>query len=214
MGFWDKLGQITMNILEKAPDVIIRMGSECQKRQSELYSKYDGELKKYERKIEEAERKSNTKSYDEQIRIKEMREKLDQAKNKLYGNSFNKFEEVSLEKFNNKWRCIGKLETANLTPYNKFVGLYRHTIDGKTMYVGRAIELYNGGLRKRLSDYRRESDSARKNKSAKMINDNLSHIITYILVLGDTPEAIDLAKKLEGEFIVKYNPPWNKMKNI
>ena len=57
------------------------------------------------------------------------------------------------------------IKMANLTPYNHCVGLYRHVINGKTMYVGRAIELHNGGFRKRLSDYCRESNSARKHTS-------------------------------------------------
>lgn len=37
------------------------------------------------------------------------------------------------------------------------------------MYVGRAIELNNGGFRKRLSDYSRGSDSARNHKSGRLI---------------------------------------------
>jgi hypothetical protein len=82
------------------------------------------------------------------------------------------------------------------------------------MYVGRAIELNNGGFRKRLSDYRRSSDSTRAHTSGQMINKHLSEITTYILIVGDTEEAVELTKKLEGEFIAKYNPPWNYMKNI
>lgn len=112
------------------------------------------------------------------------------------------------------WKCIGPLETAVLTPYNHCVGLYRHTIKGKTMYVGRATELKNGGFRKRLNDYRRSSNSGRTHTSGRLINEHLSQITTYILVVGNTDNAIQITKQLEGEFIRKYNPPWNKMKNI
>lgn len=115
----------------------------------------------------------------------------------------------SLGEWDRKWVCIGPLKTANLTPYNHCVGLYRHVINGETVYVGRAIELNNGGFRKRLSDYRRESDSGRTHTSGRLINQNLSKITTYVLVVGDTEEAVDTTKELEKLFVKKYNPKWN-----
>lgn len=120
----------------------------------------------------------------------------------------------SVSEWDREWRCIGRLESANLTPYNHCVGLYRHEVCGKTMYVGRAIELNNGGFRKRLSDYRRESGSARKHSSGQTIHEHLHEITTYILVVGDTEEAVQTTKALEGRFIAKYKPAWNKMLNI
>lgn len=116
----------------------------------------------------------------------------------------------SLSEWDRKWTCIGPLKTANLTPYNHCVGLYRHVINGETVYVGRAIELHNGGFRKRLSDYRRESDSGRTHTSGRLINQNLSKIVTYILVVGDTDAAVETTKELEVLFVKKYNPKWNK----
>ena len=110
------------------------------------------------------------------------------------------------------WKSIGLLKYANLTPYNHCVGLYRHIINGKTMYVGRAIELHNGGFRKRLSDYRRKSDSSRKHTSGQLINKNIDKIETYVLVVGNTPEAVEATKLLEKKFISLYNPPWNKQR--
>ena len=113
-----------------------------------------------------------------------------------------------------EWQYIGKLKDANLTPYNSCVGLYRHVVNETTKYVGRAIELNNGGFRKRLSDYRRESNSARKHASGRTIYENLDRIETYILVVGNTQEAVEITKKLEGEFVRRYNPEWNKQINI
>ena len=120
----------------------------------------------------------------------------------------------TVSEWNCEWQYIGKLKDANLTPYNSCVGLYRHVVNGTTKYVGRAIELNNGGFRKRLSDYRRESNSARKHASGRTIYENLDRIDTYILVVGNTQEAVDITKKLEGEFVRKYNPEWNKQFNI
>lgn len=121
----------------------------------------------------------------------------------------------TVEQWDKEWICIGPLKTANLTPYNHCVGLYRHVVNGRTMYVGRSIELYNGGFRKRLSDYRRQSNSARKHLSGRTINEHLDEIITYILIVGDTEEAVLETKRLEGQFIAYYGyPEWNKQLNI
>lgn len=87
-------------------------------------------------------------------------------------------------------------------------------INGNTKYVGRAIELHNGGFRKRLSDYRRQSDSARTHSSGRTINENLDRIRTYILIVGKDEEAVAVTKQLEKEFIYKYRAEWNKMFNI
>ena len=140
-------------------------------------------------------------------------ETIDQATQSSYDGS--KGLSKSVAQWDREWICIGPLKIANLTPYNHCVGLYRNVVNGKTMYVGRAIELHNGGFRKRLSDYRRESNSARKHLSGRTINENLDKITTYILVIGDTEEAVAETKKLEGQFIAYYGyPEWNKQLNI
>ena len=38
----------------------------------------------------------------------------------------------TVEQWDNEWICIGPLKTANLTPYNHCLGLYRHVMNGKT----------------------------------------------------------------------------------
>ena len=120
----------------------------------------------------------------------------------------------SVEEWDCEWVSIGMLKTADLSPYNHCVGLYRHVINGTTKYVGRAIELNNGGFRKRLSDYRRESNSARKHSSGRTIYEHLDEIETFILVVGNDFEAVETTRKLEGQFVRKYNPEWNRQINI
>ena len=107
----------------------------------------------------------------------------------------------TVAQWDKEWIGIGPLKTANLTPYNHCVGLYRHVVNGKTMYVDRSIELHNGGFRKRLSDYRRESNSARKHLSGRTINEHLNDITTYILNITVSIKSIIKDKKKR---IVKY----------
>ncbi|WP_368654381.1 hypothetical protein AB4Y30_04950 [Ornithinibacillus sp. 4-3] len=116
---------------------------------------------------------------------------------------------VTVNAWNSKWQSIGNLKTANLTPYNKYIGLYRHKVGGKIMYVGRGNRIKQWWIRK---DYRRESDSVRKHKSGKLIYENLDRITTDILIIGDSFEAVKITRLLERQFIEKFNPPWNKQK--
>lgn len=116
----------------------------------------------------------------------------------------------TIAQWDQEWGYIGYLKEADLSTYNHSVGLYRHVVGDRTMYIGKATELGNGGLRKRLSDYRRDSGSARGYQSGQTIYEHLNEIETYVLVVGNTTEAVDVTRKLEGHFISKYNPPWNK----
>jgi IS1 family transposase len=206
-------------------DVLLSIGGalleEAEKKQTENYRKANNILKQYELKINQAEHSEAMNNPEKAKKIIEAREKIERTREymKLKGFSSTSDGEMliggkTLKQWDSEWHSIGCLETANLTPYNNCVGLYRHVISGKTMYVGRAIELYNGGFRKRLSDYRRVSDSARIHTSGKIIHQNLSKITTYILIVGTTEEAVEITKKLEGFFIGLYHPEWNKMINI
>lgn len=211
MGFLDILSSIAGSVMESA-----------QKQQQETLRRAGKQMDDYEKKLGNAEGRSGSMSYEQQMKIKEAREKLERNKEILASKGHatstystkNKIGNHTLDEWDSRWVCIGPLATASLSQYNKCVGLYRHVVHGKTMYVGRAVELNNGGFRKRLSDYRRDSDSARKHGSGKKINEHLNDITTYILVVGDSESAIEITKKLEGLMIGKYSPAWNVMLNI
>jgi len=219
MGFWSKVGKVVSVVADKAPDVLSTLAAEGAKKQAEAHKKYGKQINEYERKLQKAEGNANQMSVEQREKLKIARTKFDAAKENmnsegmrvsdsgrmLYGNK-------SLHEWDREWKSIGYLKFAHLTPYNKSVGLYRHKIGNKVMYVGRAIELHNGGFRKRLSDYRRDSDSARKHKSGQLINEHLDQITTDIMIVGNTEEAVQLTNILEDQFIAKYNPPWNKQK--
>ncbi len=210
MSFWDVVGSIVSSLMQ-----------EGQKRQSKAMDDYAKKVNEYERKLNKAERNISNLNAEQKAKIQQARQKLEENRGKMIQRGVRIIDsgqvlygDKTVEQWNRNWQNIGPLETADLTPYNEYVGLYRHRLDGKIVYVGRAIELHNGGFRKRLSDYRRESDSARKHSSGSLIYDNLDRIKTDILIVGDTENAVEITKMLEGPFIAKYNPSWNKQINI
>lgn len=205
MGFWDTVGKIVRTIAE-----------EGRKQQGQIEREAARQVRNYERKVENAERKSDQMSPEQKKKIKEAREKVEKAKQNLSDRGFGvssdgseRYGNKGIETWNSEWKSLGMLKDAELTPYNKSVGLYRLIMNGEIMYIGRAIELNNGGFRKRLSDYRRDSDSARKHKSGSTINENLDKITVDVLVVGTDENAVEVTRRLEGPFIQKYGPPWN-----
>jgi hypothetical protein len=117
----------------------------------------------------------------------------------------------TLREWEGSWQYLGTLDSANLSHLSSSVGLYRAKLQGEIVYIGRAVEYSNGGLRKRLSDYTRESDSSRKHASGQSMNKHASQLSIDVLITGSDPEAVDAAKKLEQYFIGAHSPAWNKM---
>lgn len=117
----------------------------------------------------------------------------------------------TLREWEREWQYAGRLDSIDLSPYSSYVGLYKAELDGKVMYVGRAIEYSNGGIRKRLSDYTRESDSARKHTSGRLMHAHAADLEIYVLLVGRDEEAVEATRKLERYFIGKYSPEWNKV---
>lgn len=115
------------------------------------------------------------------------------------------------DQWDNSESNIGILGTlqGNLTNYNSCVGVYKAYYKGKLVYIGRAIELNNGGFRKRLTDYIRESDSARGTGSSSKMNIYKNEISIGIIVVGNDEESIEITKQLEKMLIGKYRPEWN-----
>ena len=107
------------------------------------------------------------------------------------------------------WKYVGTLDNVDSSDLRHGVGLYKAVLNGKIVYIGRAIEYNNGGLKKRLADYTRESDSSRKHKSGQLMNQNASSLKIYIMVTGSDSAAASKARELEMEMINRYNPEWN-----
>ncbi len=130
---------------------------------------------------------------------------------KSEGKTERKIGEKTLREWESSWEHLGTLSSASLSHLSRSVGLYRAKLRGKVVYIGRAVEYSNGGLRKRLSDYRRKSDSARKHKSGQLMNRYKEELDIDVLITGSDSEAAAVAKKLEQYFIRVYSPEWNKM---
>ena len=120
---------------------------------------------------------------------------------------------MKADQWDTQWKSIGMLKNVqgNISYLNKSVGLYRAKLHGKVVYIGRAVEYNNGGLRKRLTDYVRESGSSRGTNSSSNMNRYKDQLSIDVLVVGEGAEAAALTKELEKMLIGKHQPEWNKL---
>ena len=88
------------------------------------------------------------------------------------------------------------------------VGLFRASFGNTIMYIGKAVEINNGGLRKRLSDFRRASPSGREHHGAMRIHDHLKELDLHVLITG----TVESAELLKAAMITRHLPPWNMEK--
>lgn len=88
------------------------------------------------------------------------------------------------------------------------VGLFQARLGRNIMYIGKAVEVDNGGLRKRLSDFRRASPSGREHHGAMRIHDHLNELDLHVLITG----SVEIAELLKSAMITRHLPPWNMEK--
>ncbi|NIK76331.1 hypothetical protein FHS15_001438 [Paenibacillus castaneae] len=214
MAFWKTLGKVTSAIVEIGANSV-----------AESQRKVGNRIQEYERKLSNAESSDKMNNPEYARKVNENRQKFETAKQKVYTNQSSTNKSVNknhngettignktIAEWDSKWRglgLLGSLSLSDLSAYNQSIGLYKAEMGGKIYYIGRAIEYNNGGFRKRLRDYVRESDSARTHKSGGKMNENADRIYISILVMGHSQEEVDAVKALESALVVKYLPEWN-----
>ena len=213
LGFWDKVGKVASVFLEEGQ----RAQQRAQQRQGQM-------IKDAERKVQRAGNSEKMQNPDYARKVNEAKEKLQQAKMNTYtgGNSNGSvqvntngellFAGQTADRWDRSWQSLGRLSNitlGTLSTYNKSIGLYKAEMNGKVMYIGRAIEHSNGGFRKRLRDYVRDSDSARTHQSGGKMNEHAHQLNISIVVIGNSAAEVEAVKSLEKALVLKYAPPGN-----
>ena len=111
------------------------------------------------------------------------------------------------------WISLGTLtETStDFSDYSKDIGIYRAFLNRELVYIGKATELNNGGLRKRLRDYTRSSSSARNYPAGELMYKLRNEIQIDIIVFEKSLESIPDIETLEARLIREESPTWNSL---
>jgi excinuclease UvrABC nuclease subunit len=109
------------------------------------------------------------------------------------------------------WIPLGLLtETStDFSIYSKDIGIYRAILCDEVVYIGKATELKNGGLRKRLRDYTRPSSSARNYCAGELMYSNRNNLQIEIILFKPTLESIPEIEVMEKRLINNMKPIWN-----
>lgn len=114
---------------------------------------------------------------------------------------------LALEDWNSRWTPV----SGGLTRYHSAlrfeVGLFRLLLDGQIMVVGTGTDK-SGGMAKRLSDFRRDSDSGRRHYAGQRIHEELDRLAVEVLITGSGPQAREIARKLKEPMIRFHRPVW------
>ena len=119
-----------------------------------------------------------------------------------------KFGGKTLQQWDSDWLRVEGGFTVLHSDLRHHVGLFQARLRGAIMYIGKAVEIDNGGLRKRLSDFRRPSPSAREHYGAMRIHDHMNELDLHVLITG----SVELAEVLKSAMITRHVPPWNMEK--
>lgn len=98
----------------------------------------------------------------------------------------------------NSLGVLGEVPLEELSSFTHSIGLYIMTLGTIPVYIGRAIEFNNGGLRKRIRDYQRGVNT---HSSGTFIQQHLDELYLYILELGHTGEDVEFVEEAETSMI-------------
>jgi len=120
------------------------------------------------------------------------------------------------------WENLGVLSdivsNGTLTSYSTTIGLYRASLHGQCVYIGKVTEVNNGGFKKRLRDYTRESCSARNYNSGMLMFKHKRDIEIEVLVFpmaGELPshdlrtETTSQIEDMKKKLVDELSPLWN-----
>ena len=99
--------------------------------------------------------------------------------------------------------------TGDRTDLRHKIGLLRAVLNGTVMYIGVATE-HKGGLAKRIADFVRESNSARKTFAGQKIHESRHVLELEVLLISAGANARSDAKQLKSLMLMIRRPEWNQ----
>lgn len=106
-----------------------------------------------------------------------------------------------------QWRKVEGGLTRHQSSLRSVVGVYRFTHRGHVVVIGTATGK-KGGLAKRLSDFRRPSDSGRRTVAGRLVYAHRDEIVVEVLITGEDQEARIVASLLKDPMIRLHKPRW------
>lgn len=109
-----------------------------------------------------------------------------------------------VDEWDRKWIGLGKLKDFSSSDCSLLgVGIVKLSLPDSSVYINRAIELNNGGVLSKIKSLQ----ELRINKNSKeyaKIKQYIADCDLSVIVVGDDLRAVDISKKIEKKFLLKY----------
>lgn len=112
-----------------------------------------------------------------------------------------------IEAWDREWKAVDGGLKDYQPQLRHLAGLYRASLGGRVMAIGTGTDK-DGGLAKRLSDFRRDSQSGRDHYAGKLIHEHLDGLVVEVLITGSDPQAREVARQLKTPMIGLHAPAW------
>lgn len=116
-----------------------------------------------------------------------------------------------IEEWDRLWEPVPEGLTRYHPELRHKVGLYRVFLGNKISALGTGVGR-NGGLAKRLSDFRRPSSSGRRHYAGQLIHERLDELRLEVLVTGADAKAREYALRLKPQMVWLHRPTWTTLK--
>ena len=98
--------------------------------------------------------------------------------------------------------CLKDIDIKNVAVSG--VGIIELVVDNEPLYIIRAIELNNGGIKKKLSDLQ-NYNAKNISRMYTKIGDNIDKIKVRVACLGNDADSVANTRKMEKELLLKYH---------
>ena len=105
-----------------------------------------------------------------------------------------------------KWETVPEGFSVRHFHLKGVAGLYRANLDGQTMVIGKSSESKGNRLYKRLYDFIRPSDSARKRRIGRFIHAHQHDLELQVLKVGKDQVACGLTTLIHRPMIALHKP--------
>ena len=112
-----------------------------------------------------------------------------------------------IEEWDRLWEPVPEGLTRYHPELRHKVGLYRVFLGNKISALGTGVGR-NGGLAKRLSDFRRPSSSGRRHYAGRLIREHLDELRVEVLITGFDAHAREVAMQVKPLMIRRHRPAW------
>lgn len=144
-----------------------------------------------------------------QSKLRLLRKRISKLENRGTRDSIKQkldFDGRKIYEWNAEWKEQGYLKHMQFDDFEYILGLFKVSLNGRVVFVGKSKPFDEGALKEALTDFRCGVYSGKYKTFTKNEKMNLK---VEVLDIGKNENSERLAERLQAAFVERYNPRWN-----